>query len=264
MNSFVQNLMAGINRNQKKERRPWTVNQAFFKEFMVLFSLLTISVLFFYSLVHNVMFEKQNMMDDLAFFYFRPWISENHTRIANILTFFGTGTFLIPSYSLIIFYLIRIQHRKYAVMVLTTVISSLLLGWLLKPAFHRLRPSYPLVSGAGGYSFPSGHALGGFIFVGVIIWLIWKTNRRIYFKLIMSIFCVVFGLLIGLSRVYLHVHYLTDIVASLLVALIWLLLSYFCFRIAYKNSLHEKKEHISLEPDEQAENFHFLERSNQA
>lgn len=250
--------MEGKSRNPGKDIKKSVINIRVFKEFVLPFSLLTISLVFFYSIVHHVMFEKQNMMDNLAFTYFRPLISDNHTRIANVITFFGTGAFLIPSYSLIIFYLIRLNYRKYAVMVLTTVISSLLLGWLLKPTFHRLRPPYPLVSGAGGYSFPSGHALGGFIFTGVIIYLIWKTSKKIQFKCFMSILLAVFGLMIGLSRVYLHVHYITDVAGSLLVALFWLSLIYLCFRIASKNSLHEKKEHFFSEPHEQAENFHFL------
>jgi undecaprenyl-diphosphatase len=254
--------MVGKSRNSGKENKTSVINNIVFKEFILLVSLLTISLLFFYSVVHYAMFEKQNMMDNLAFRYFRPLISDNNTRIANIITFFGTGTFLIPSYSLILFYLIRLNYRKYAVMVLTTVISSLLLGWLLKPTFHRLRPPYPLVSGAGGYSFPSGHALGGFIFTGVIIYLLWKTSKKIHFKCFMSFLFTVFGLMIGLSRVYLHVHYITDVAGSLLVALIWLSLTYLCFRIAFKNSLHEKKEHFFLsEPDERQENFHFLKHS---
>jgi undecaprenyl-diphosphatase len=261
MNSFVQNLMERKSRNPRKEIKTSVINNSVFKEFILLFSLLTISLLFFYSIVHNVALEKQNIMDNLAFRYFRPLISDNHTRIANIITFFGTGTFLIPSYSLILFYLIRLNYHKYAGMVLTTVISSLLLGWFLKPTFHRLRPPYPLVSGAGGYSFPSGHALGGFIFTGVIIYLIWKTSKKIHFKCFMSILFAVFGLLIGLSRVYLHVHYITDIAGSLLVALIWLSLTYLCFRIAFKNSLHEKKEHFFPELDKRVENFHFLKHS---
>ena len=116
--------MEGKRRNTRKEIQTSLVNNGAFKEFIVLFGLLTISLLFFYSIVHNLRFEKQNTMDNLAFRYFHPLISDNHTRIANIITFFGTGTFLIPSYSLILFYLIRLNYRKYAIMVLTTVISA--------------------------------------------------------------------------------------------------------------------------------------------
>ncbi|HEY4967239.1 MAG TPA: phosphatase PAP2 family protein, partial [Puia sp.] len=200
--------------------------------------------------------------DSLAFQYFRPVISDSHTRIANMITFFGTGTFLIPSYLVIVLYLIKRNYRIYAAMVLTMVCSSLILGWLLKPTFHRLRPPYPLVSGAGGYSFPSGHALGGFIFTGIIICLIWKTHKKTHVKCAMSILLAIFGFLIGLSRIYLHVHYATDVAGSFLVAMAWLSLIYLCFRIVYKNTLHEKKEQSFEKLDMRSGNFHFLNQSD--
>ena len=124
-----------------------------------------------------------------------------------------------------------------------------------------MRPPYPLVTGAGGYSFPSGHALGGFIFTGVIIYLIWKTSKKIHIKCIMSILFAAFGFLIGLSRIYLHVHYATDVAGSLLVALTWLSMTYLCFRIIYKDSLHETIGQSFSDPDIPAVNFHFLNQS---
>jgi len=231
-------------------------------EFVILFSLIFISILFFYSLIHSVIPEKQNVIDSEAFRYFHPLISDNHTRFASFITFFGTGTFLIPSYVFILFYLIRLNYHKYALMVLTMVLSSLFLGWLLKPTFHRLRPPYPLVSGAGGYSFPSGHALGGFIFTGVLIYLIWKTRKSIHLKCIFSFLLVTFGILIALSRVYLHVHYATDVAGSFFVALAWLSLTYLIFRMIYHRSLHEKKEQSSSDSDMTAGNFQFLNRAD--
>ena len=247
--------------NNKPEIKTFLKNYGIATEFIIVFSLITIPLLFFYSIVHTVIPEKQNMIDLLAFRYFQPFISNNHTRIANFVTFFGTGTFLIPSYMFILFYLVKLNYHRYAMMVLTLVISSLLLGWLLKPTFHRIRPPYPLVSGAGGYSFPSGHALGGFIFAGVIIYLVWKTRKKIHFKCVISVLSAIFGILIGLSRVYLHVHYATDIAGSFLVALAWLSLTYLCFRMVYKDSLHDKKEQSFPELDIPAGNIHFLNQS---
>ena len=142
------------------------------------------------------------------------------------------------------------------------VISSLLLGWFLKPTFHRIRPPYPLISGAGGYSFPSGHALGGFIFTGVLIYLVWKTRKKIQLKCILSILLTTYGMLVGLSRVYLHVHYATDIAGSFLIALAWLSLTYLCFRIIYKHTLHEKNERSSSDLDISAGNIQFLNQSD--
>jgi len=122
------------------------------------------------------------------------------------------------------------------------VISSLLLGWILKPLFHRSRPGLPLVGGAGGYSFPSGHALGGFIFCGVLLLLLWKSRINFYLKWILTFFIFAFGLIIGISRIYLHVHYATDVLGSLFITLAWFSLSYIFFRLIFKQKLHERHE----------------------
>jgi undecaprenyl-diphosphatase len=211
-------------------------------EFMALFNLLVFSLLLFYFLVHNVIPEKQNAIDDTAFLILRPYISETHTRIARLVTFLGTGSFLIPSYLVIVLYLLRKKLNNYALLVTAMVMSSLLLGWILKPLFHRIRPGFPLVGGAGGYSFPSGHALGGFIFSGVLLILLWKSRINPYLKWIIS-FCIFsFGMIIGLSRIYLHVHYATDVMGSLFITLAWFSLSYIFFRLIFKHKLHERQE----------------------
>jgi undecaprenyl-diphosphatase len=192
--------------------------------------------------VHYVIHEKQNAIDNAAFLILRPYISETHTRIARIVTFFGTGSFLIPSYLLILFFLLRKKLNYYAMLVTAMVMSNLLLGWILKPLFHRPRPGFPLIGGAGGYSFPSGHALGGFIFSGVMLVLLWKSRISIYLKWVISFFISSFGIIIGLSRIYLHVHYATDVIGSLFITLAWFSLFYIFFRLMYKHKLYEKHE----------------------
>ena len=134
---------------------------------------------------------------------------------------------------------------------------SLLSGWLLKDIFHRARPISPLISGVGGYSFPSGHALGGFIFSGVLLLLLWKTRRNIYLKWGLSFLIFLFGMSIGLSRIYLHVHYATDVIGSLFITLAWFALSYIFFRLIFKHKLDERPKLYDLSPDMISENYHF-------
>ncbi|HEY4937285.1 MAG TPA: phosphatase PAP2 family protein, partial [Puia sp.] len=178
-------------------------------------------------------------------------------KIAQFVTFFGTGTFLIPSYIIIVVCLVRINYIKYALMTSTIAISSLLLGWLLKGIFHRSRPPHHLISGAGGYSFPSGHALGGFIFTGVVLYLIWQTRKSYYVKWIFSILIFAWGAIIGLSRIYLHVHYATDVLGSLFIALSWFSLLYIFFRFLYRHEMNERIENNEKEPDFFSSNYHL-------
>ena len=118
----------------------------------------------FLILVYFVTSRDQNALDQAVFGFCNRFSSAPNTRIAKIITFCGTGGFLVPAYALMIWILVKNNERGFAALVTVIATSGLLLGWLLKDLFHRSRPPYHLINGAGGYSFPSGHALGGFIF----------------------------------------------------------------------------------------------------
>jgi undecaprenyl-diphosphatase len=208
--------------------------------FIVLFSLI-MSAGLFYMLIHFVIPEKENLIDNLSFDYVRPWITHTNTKLAIFVSYFGTGLFLLPAYIYMICLLAVRGYKTYAIFVFTVSVSGLLLGLVLKELFQRPRPLHKMV-GAGGYSFPSGHSLGGFIFCLLIIFLIWKLKTGRLNKYFLYFTSAVFGILIGLSRVYLHVHYATDILGSFFVAAGWFALIYILFIFVYGNDLHRAGE----------------------
>ena len=94
----------------------------------------------------------------------------------------------------------------------------------LKELFARARPLEQVVE-ATGYSFPSGHTFGGTVFYGMMIYLAWRLSERTWIR---ALAAVVFGAVIvavGLSRVYLNVHFLTDVVGGWLAGTAWLVAS---------------------------------------
>ena len=94
----------------------------------------------------------------------------------------------------------------------------------LKEVFERARPLEQVVP-AAGYSFPSGHAFGATVFYGMLIYLVFRfTKRRWARALAVALGVLVIGA-VGLSRVYLNVHYLTDVVAGWLSGSAWLVAS---------------------------------------
>lgn len=210
-------------------------------EFLIVFSLLLLSSFLCFILVRYVIPEKENFIDHNVFLFFKPLISPVNTNIADLISFLGTGSFLIPCYFLIVYSLVRKNLVRHACMIATTAITGLLLGWLLKFIFHRSRPPEHLVTGAGGYSFPSGHALGGFILSGVLIYLVWISGKSYFQKWISSICIFLFGLSIGLSRIYLHVHYATDVLGSLFIAALWLAFLHILFRFLFQHEMLQKQ-----------------------
>jgi undecaprenyl-diphosphatase len=207
-----------------------------------------------YILVHFVIPEKENLIDSLSFYYVKPWIKNANTEAAVFVSYFGSGLFLLPAYFYIIYYLLSRGRKTYAIFVFTVSMSGLLLGLVLKELFQRPRPLHHMVS-AGGYSFPSGHSLGGFIFCILVIFLIWKLKTGRLNKYFLYFISAVLGILIGFSRVYLHVHYATDILGSFFVAIGWFAFVYLLFILVYRNELHEMAERYDTKPDVYEDNY---------
>lgn len=94
----------------------------------------------------------------------------------------------------------------------------------LKTLFARARPDDPVIT-AGGYAFPSGHAFSAMVFFGYLIYLAHRHFRSPFLQAVTTIFCFSMIVLIGTSRVYLNVHWLTDVLGGFLAGLAWLVLS---------------------------------------
>lgn len=99
-----------------------------------------------------------------------------------------------------------------------------LLNQLLKFMIQRPRPDGFRLVDVSGYSFPSGHSMVSMAFFGLLAWFVWKYEKD---KRMRNLLCLAFAgiiCMVGLSRVYLGVHYATDVLAGFALSLIWLAL----------------------------------------
>ena len=105
----------------------------------------------------------------------------------------------------------------------TVMISSVLLMSLLKRLVQRQRPDFPMVEGITNFSFPSGHSFMSMVFYGLMIWYAaaYIENRWVRLTTILILSFIIAA--IGFSRIYLRVHYASDVVAGFCFAYIWLL-----------------------------------------
>lgn len=152
-----------------------------------------------------------------------PWVSPSMNRFMLFFTFLGTHKFLIPANLVVIFYFLFGRHQNwFSIRVLTIALSSLVLMFLLKYLFGRKRPLSPLLKAAKGLSFPSGHAIMSVTFYGLIIHIIWSTTSIEWLRWLLAIALVLVILLIGYSRVYLRVHYASDVLSGFIIGFFWL------------------------------------------
>lgn len=151
------------------------------------------------------------------------------------ITWLAKHNFLIPAnLVLIALFLLFGRHNWYAFRVLVMSLSSLIMMFILKRLFHRNRPGNPLLFEAKGKSFPSGHAIMAVNFYGLLLYMIMHTGVAPTIKIIAAVLVVCLILLIGFSRVYLQVHYASDVLAGFIIGLCW----FFCI-VHVLERLHE-------------------------
>jgi membrane-associated phospholipid phosphatase len=142
------------------------------------------------------------------------------------ITFFGSAEFLTVGYILLVLWFWLIKRKNlFAMHVAAIVITSSLLTAFFKNIFQRVRPLDPLIEPLKNYSYPSGHSSLGFIFYGLLAYLIWRSNIRPAYKYIIAGLLILFSLLIGFSRIYLRIHHTSDVIAGFCQGLVWLSIS---------------------------------------
>lgn len=207
------------------------------------FKKLSVSVLLMFALfvlclwglfiVADMVFEDKNFsFDEKAFSLIKPWISTTHTSIMQIITFIGSQNFLLPANIILIgFYLFFKKNKTTAFNIAAISITSVVVMFLMKFFLQRERPLVPLIAKVHGYSFPSGHTFTSVTFYGIIAYIIYKNVRNKLLKWILISLCIILILLVGFSRVYLRLHYASDVIAAFCLGLIWLVLAkWFLFK----------------------------------
>ena len=205
-----------------KTKKPWY--SIFTIEFLLILLFLFALVIFFYE-VRMVFIRESLEFDERVFNSVRPYISDGLTSFMLVITFLGKHDLLIPlNFVLIAFFIYR-KERWFATRIAALSLSSLLLMFILKFFFQRNRPLQPVIDDVSGYSFPSGHALMSVVFYGLFIHMIWHEVKTKWLRITLMVVLGILILTIAFSRIYLRVHYASDVIAGIAVGFIWLVLS---------------------------------------
>jgi|SRR5687767_2564495 len=156
----------------------------------------------------------------------KPHVTPGRNKLMLFITFLGKHHFLIPANLILIIYFLFIAHQNwFTIRVVTIALSSLVLMLLLKNLFRRKRPLSPLLNAAKGLSFPSGHAIMAVTFYGLVLYIVWHEVSIDWLRLVICFLLLVLILWIGYTRIYLRVHYASDVLAGFIIGLLWLLIS---------------------------------------
>jgi undecaprenyl-diphosphatase len=204
-------------------KKRWAAIGLLSAEMVLILAVFTVSLFLFAYLIRKVIVLQRTGFDEEVFELLKPFISESNNRLMLFFTFLGTHRFLIPANLLLIaFFLFVKKHKWYSIKVPAIALSSLGLMFGLKYLFGRPRPNVPLLFEAEGLSFPSGHALFSITFYGLLVYIIYHSVKEKGIKLTLIVLLMVLMVIIGFSRVYLRVHYASDVIAGFCVGFMWL------------------------------------------
>jgi undecaprenyl-diphosphatase len=146
------------------------------------------------------------------------------TQAMIVVTTIGS-TVPVVMFTLLALAIFRLRDRtRDAVVLAVTIIGAAVVTYVLKLGFHRARPTpYFSLAVPNSFSFPSGHTLVAICFYGMLAHLISSRIRSAAIRLGIWICAVLMILLIGFSRIYLGVHYASDVIAAYAAGTVWIL-----------------------------------------
>ncbi|MBC7866288.1 MAG: phosphatase PAP2 family protein [Gloeobacteraceae cyanobacterium ES-bin-316] len=221
---------------RRKASTVWDVLKVLSLEMIMIIAAFFSSLYLVVFVIRTVFVQKTNTLDDDVFLFFRTFTSPGLTSFMEVFTLLGSHYFLVPVNLGIIAYAYFIRRDGwFAIKTFAVAFSSLILMFGLKMLFNRSRPLTPLLREASGLSFPSGHAFMSFTFFGLLIYLVYNKVRNPFLRTLLIIFLLIVTFLVGVSRIYLRVHYVTDVLAGFALGVMWLVISIWLLNVIEKN-----------------------------
>ena len=191
-------------------------------ELVTLASLATavLSLFFFAWIAESVSRDRTEGFDLAVRNGVHQYASPGLTKIMVAISFLGGDGLVIAAFlSFAIF--LGLRWRRAALWLVTTILGALVLDVALKYAFHRPRPVPFFGDVPHTYSFPSGHSLFSFCFYGVLAGILAHRTKSFRLRVFIGAMAALLIAAIGLSRIYLGVHYPSDVIAGYLTAALW-------------------------------------------
>lgn len=193
-----------------------------------------ITLIMFIAIVRNIYANEIASFDNFYYGYISKLISDQMTFFVKVITNLGSAYALI---SIAVLMLLIPKKKIYGILTSINLVTIFLLNLLLKYIFTRPRPTDINLIKELGYSFPSAHAMVGTAFYGFLIYLIWQSNTKNKQKWFYSILLGILIILICITRIYLGVHFASDVFGGFLISISYLVL----FTSIIKKYLPNKK-----------------------
>ncbi|MDD6223918.1 MAG: phosphatase PAP2 family protein [bacterium] len=194
----------------------------------------------FLLLSHSVLKKEVFDFDSIIYDFIRSFHSPMVTKFFHFVTHFAGGYILVGICLLI--YCFKRSRRLFWLISLNLV-NTIVFNQVLKLFFARERPLGIAIIEESGYSFPSGHSMAAMSFYGLLIYIIYHSRFSSRLKKISIICLSILILLIGVSRIYLGVHYVSDVVGGFCLSLTYLIIfTRFTHKYILRGGSNEKEK----------------------
>ena len=172
--------------------------------------------------VKNVIYN----FDEAIYSFISLYITDNCTKLMTAITHMGSS-YILTFIAVIIFFVFgaNIYFKIYRKLVIYNLALTWIVNEVLKELFKRERPDILQLVTVNGYSFPSGHSMISMSFYGLLIFIFLRHIDCKHLRVSITAVLGFLIFLIGLSRIYLGVHYASDVIAGFIFGIMWLWLT---------------------------------------
>ena len=181
--------------------------------------IISISLILFIFITYAIFNNKITQIDQTVHSHILEMRNDTLTNTLIIITNISSAYSLIV---ISILLLAIIKNKKIPLLICLNLVSAYLINATAKIIFTRPRPTGINLIEESGFSYPSGHAMISMSYFGFIAYLIYKKSKNKLSKTILIITLILTILTIGFSRIYLGVHYLSDVIGGFLLSIIYL------------------------------------------
>jgi undecaprenyl-diphosphatase len=190
-----------------------------------------LSLIVFSFLAFTISAKKIVQFDSAIISFVQGFESPGLTTIMKLFSIIGdTPAVIVLSLVVLLFLYFVLKHRTELILFVAAIVGSAILNLILKYFFQRARPDIHRLVEIAGYSFPSGHAMNACTVYTITSFLLWHNISTRTGRTILIIISASMILTIGLSRIYLGVHYPSDIIGGYFASGFWITIAIWFFQ----------------------------------
>lgn len=184
------------------------------------YTILILCSVIFAIFTYKVVADKTIYIDSIVYNYIsNNIINKNRTEIVKVITNITSPIMVIITLLILV---LAIKDKKIKISLVINLLGITIINNLIKVIIARPRPEINKLVTETGYSFPSGHSMVSMAFYGYLIYLIYRYIKNKYIKWSLIVLLSILICLIGISRIYLGVHYTSDVLGGFLLSISYL------------------------------------------